>query len=252
MHPVVSKASRLILAGDIESAEKALVEIAEDEGDHALVQVLDQIAPKDLISILREFDSSKESVVSLLVTPEQFARAIVHEKKFGEPNHERLQAIVNSVVHSDPDEAVHYIARLVESHEGCNVLGDYFEDYIEQFFSFTLEGTFQIETYPDLPEEASYLLWLIREIEARERELFGSSGEDIPAPVLNRTEVADRDWMETAWVLRYELPEGFEFVFNVLRNRVLKQIEAAAPVRKTQAVDAASAQAGGDEEESAI
>ncbi len=80
-HPVVIESLQLILAGDIEGAERALVAIAEEEGDHALVAVLDQMPPKDLLAVMREFDSSKESLVNMVVTPEQFARAIVLEKK---------------------------------------------------------------------------------------------------------------------------------------------------------------------------
>ena len=75
-HPVVIESLQLILAGDIEGAERALVAIAETEGDHALVAVLDQMPPKDLLAVMREFDSSKESLVNMVVTPEQFARAI--------------------------------------------------------------------------------------------------------------------------------------------------------------------------------
>ena len=74
-HPVVIESLQLILAGDIEGAERALVAIAETEGDHALVAVLDQMPPKDLLAVMREFDSSKESLVNMVVTPEQFARA---------------------------------------------------------------------------------------------------------------------------------------------------------------------------------
>ena len=48
-HPVIRKASALIHAGDISAAESALVDLVETEGDHALVTVLDELAPKDQI-----------------------------------------------------------------------------------------------------------------------------------------------------------------------------------------------------------
>ena len=72
-HPAVIKTSQLILAGDIHGAESALTEIADSEGDFALVAVLDEVAPKDLLAIMRSFDGSRQSVVNMLVTPEQFA-----------------------------------------------------------------------------------------------------------------------------------------------------------------------------------
>ena len=100
-HPVVIESLQLILAGDIEGAERALVAIAETEGDHALVAVLDQMPPKDLLAVMREFDSSKESLVNMVVTPEQFARAIVLEKKYGDRTGEKLRAMMNAVIHRD-------------------------------------------------------------------------------------------------------------------------------------------------------
>jgi len=74
-HPVVTRAEKLIGAGDIVGAEAALTSLIETDGDDALVVALDDLAAKDLLAVLREHDSSKESVVGLLVSPEQFARA---------------------------------------------------------------------------------------------------------------------------------------------------------------------------------
>ena len=46
---LIVKAAALISAGDIEGAEYALVSLVESEGDHALVAVLDDLPPKDLL-----------------------------------------------------------------------------------------------------------------------------------------------------------------------------------------------------------
>ena len=72
-YPAIVKAQSLILAGDIVGAESALVELADEEGDQALVLALDQLPPKDLLAVIREYDPSKDSVINLLVTPEQFS-----------------------------------------------------------------------------------------------------------------------------------------------------------------------------------
>jgi hypothetical protein len=66
---LVVKAANLIRAGDIAGAEFALVRLAETDGDHALVAVLEELPPKDLLAVIREYDASRESVVNLLVTP---------------------------------------------------------------------------------------------------------------------------------------------------------------------------------------
>ncbi len=75
-HPAVIKAQALVHSGDIAAAESALSALVETEGDHALVAVLDELPPKDLIAILREYDAARPSVISLVVTPAQFAEAV--------------------------------------------------------------------------------------------------------------------------------------------------------------------------------
>src|SRR3954464_7616555 len=97
-HPVVLKASALIHSGDISAAESALVDLVETEGDTALVTVLDELAPKDLLAIIREYDSAKPSVISLLVTPKQFAEAVIMERMYAERNRDRLRSMMNSVM----------------------------------------------------------------------------------------------------------------------------------------------------------
>ena len=79
---LITKTQSLIAAGDITGAEAALVELADAEGDQALMVVLEQLPPKDILAVIREYDTSKESVINLLVTPEQFARAVVIEKQY--------------------------------------------------------------------------------------------------------------------------------------------------------------------------
>ena len=48
-HLVVVEATNLIQSGDIVRAEALLTALVETEGDHALVEVLDDIPAKDLL-----------------------------------------------------------------------------------------------------------------------------------------------------------------------------------------------------------
>ena len=73
---LIAKTQSLIAAGDIVGAESALVELADTEGDGALMVVLEQLPPKDILAVIREYDNSRESVINLLVTPHMFARAV--------------------------------------------------------------------------------------------------------------------------------------------------------------------------------
>jgi hypothetical protein len=249
MHPIILKSSKLILAGDIAGAEKALVAIADEHGDDALVTLLDDLPPKDLIAVMREFDSSKVSVVNMVVTPEQFARAIVLERKYGERTVERLRAMMNAVIHRDLNTAVEYLEAIGDLEGGSQTLADYFEDRYDEMFSFATSGNFLPQF--DLDSGArTHNTWLMEKIEEIDHGLgFGNSIEN-SRPLLSRSEIADGDWMESAWILRYELPDAFEEVMIMLCDRVQQHLEDAnaAPVPAGYGAE----ETPGDEEESAI
>jgi len=249
MHPVVLKSSQLILAGDIIGAENALVAIADQHGDHALVSILDELQPKDLLAIMREFDSSKESVVNMLVTPKQFARSIVLEKKYGDRTSERLRAMLNAVIYRDFETVHTYLEAISDIEGGSETLADYFADHFDEVFSFATSGSFAPQLDPD-SDAKTHNTWLMEKIEEIDHGLaFGNSIEN-SRPVLSRAEIADGDWMETAWVLRYELPDAFEEMMITLRDRAQTLLERAdAPSIPSPM---GSGESAGDEEESAI
>ena len=247
MHPVVLKSSELILSGDIEGAERTLVALADQHGDHALVSLLDELPPKDLLAIMREFDSSKESIVNMLVTPEQFAHSIVLERQYGERTSERLRAMVNAVIYRDENTVGEYLDTLVNTEGGINTLADYFEDRYDELLSFATGGRFAPEYEQDGGMQV-HTTWLMEKLEELDESLgFGNAIED-SRPLLQRTEVADGDWMETAWILRYELPDAFEELMGVLRTRVAKHVEAL----NAMLLAAEAGEPADDEEESAI
>lgn len=250
MHPVVVKSLQLILAGDIKNAERALVTVAEQEGDQALVSILDALPPKDLLAVMREFDSSKESVVNMVVTPEQFAQAIILEKKYGDRTSEKLRAMINAVIHRDANSTIEYLEAIGELDGGYDTLADYFEDRFDEFIHFASDGTFTLEFDPEALEKAKSITLLSERMEEIDEALnFGDSLASAK-PRLSRAEVADGDWMETAWLLRYQLPDDFEQVVITLRDRLQRLIDASLEsgmAEKDMAQGASS-----DEEESAI
>ena len=65
-HLVVVEATSLIQSGDLVRAEALLSALVETEGDNALVEVLDDMPSKDLLAVMREYDSSKQSLLNLL------------------------------------------------------------------------------------------------------------------------------------------------------------------------------------------
>ena len=249
MHQIVLRSAELIHAGDIDGAEKALVAVADQSGDHALVSILDEMQPKDLLAVMREFDSAKESVVNMLVTPEQFARAIVLEKKYGDRTGERLRAMVNAVIHRDAEMACEYLETIADTEGGCSALADYFEDRYDEIFSFVSSGSFLPQFNTDSGAQ-THNTWLMEKIEEIDHGLsFGNSIEKAK-PAMSRFEIADGDWMETAWVLRYELPDAFEEVMCTLRERAQKMVEQANEL--ALATVAGSSELSSEEDESAI
>ncbi len=105
---LITKTQSLIAAGDITGAEAALVELADAEGDQALMVVLEQLPPKDILAVIREYDTSKESVINLLVTPEQFARAVVIEKQYKDLTRTHLRGMMNSIIFRDDADPIEF------------------------------------------------------------------------------------------------------------------------------------------------
>ena len=169
---LIEKTRSLIAAGDISGAEAALADLADTEGDGALMVVLEQLQPKDILAVMREYDNSKDSVVNLLVTPEQFA---------------------------DP---VEFLTAIGDLEGGSEALADYFSEKWSRIEAFARTGGF--DTAEDDGEIVS---------EATLRAATWAR------PKIERDEVADQDWMELAWLLRYELPDLFIETLLVLRAK---------------------------------
>ncbi|KFB66406.1 hypothetical protein [Candidatus Accumulibacter vicinus] len=238
-HPVLVKAGGLIHLGDIVGAEAALASLAESDGDAALVVALNDFPAKDLLAVLRDFDSSRESVVNLLVSPEQFARAIVLERRYGDQSHERLHGMINSVVFragSDPGE---FLEAIGELEGGCEALADYLCERVENIEHFFKTATFDF--FADAEESADDM--------TDEERLDGLADPGVNRPFLTHSEVNDHDWMELTWILRYQYPEIFREVLLILRARARAEELASSDLAKSRPVDRLPAEPG---EESAL
>jgi hypothetical protein len=199
---LITKTQSLIASGDIVGAEAALVELADTEGDSALMVVLAQLPPKDILAVIREYDNSKESVINLMVTPDQFARAVVIEKQYKDLTRTHLRGMVNSIIFRDDADPVEFVTAIGDLEGGSDALADYFEEKWSRIEAFARVGTF--ETVEDDGEMLS------------ENALYGQA---YAKPRLEQDEVADRDWMELAWILRYQCPDLFIEMLLVLRAK---------------------------------
>lgn len=199
---LIQKTQSLIAAGDITGAENALVELADAEGDSALMVVLDQLPPKDLLAVIREYDNSKESVVNLLVSPQQFARAVVIEKQYKDLTHTHLRGMMNSIIFRDDADPVEFLTAIGDLEGGSEALANYFAEKWSRIEAFARSGTF--DTVEDDGEMLS------------ETALLASA---YAKPRIDQDEVADHDWMELAYILRYECPDLFGEMLLVLRAK---------------------------------
>ena len=199
---LITKTRSLIAAGDISGAESALTELADTEGDKALMVVLDQLEPKDILAVMREYDPSRESVVSLLVTPAQFAHAIVIEKRYKDLTHTHLRGMVNAIVFRDGADPVEFLTAVGDLEGGSEAMANYFAEKWARIESFARSGNF------DTVEEDGEML--------SETALLASA---YAKPKVSLDEVADQDWMELAWHLRYDCPDLFTETLLVLRAK---------------------------------
>jgi hypothetical protein len=199
---LITKTQTLIAAGDIVGAESALVELADAEGDAALMVVLEQLPAKDILAVMREYDNSKESVINLLVSPQQFARAVVIEKQYKDLTRTHLRGMVNSIIFREDAEPVEFLNAIGDLDGGSEALADYFSDQWSRVEAFARTGTFDaMEDHGEMLSQATLL------------------ASAYAKPVLSLDEVADQDWMQLAWILRYECVDLFIEMLMVLRAK---------------------------------
>jgi len=211
--PALIHAQNLIKAGDIVAAESALATLADTEGDHALVLALDQFPAKDLLAIIREYDTSKESMVNLVVTPEQFAKAIVLEKRYGDHSHEHLRGMINAVIFREGVDPAAFLYAISETDGGYDALVDYLAERTERIEYFYRYATFDLFEYSGEGKTQAIdddLLYLTRDAEPQSSP-----------PEMVKWE--DRDWMQVTTILRYQHPDIFREVLLKLRARLKKE-----------------------------
>lgn len=197
-HSVVVQAASLIQTGDIVGAEVLLTSLVETDGDQALVEVLEEMPSKDLLAVIREYDASKQSLLSLLVTPEQFARAVVLDRLYKDKSNEYLRGMINSVIFREDADANEFISAIVELEYGYEALADYLSD--------------------------------------RAEEVAGGSFIALEIEELTRAEISDHDWKELTWLLYHEHSDVYEIVRGLLKVRIQNNLMVASAESEEEVV----------------
>ena len=193
---LVIQASSLIQSGDIVRAEALLTALVETDGDHALVEVLDEMPSKDLLAVIREYDASKQSLLNLLITPEQFARAVVLDRLYGDASHEHLRGMVNSVIFREDADANEFISAIAELEFGYEALADYLSD--------------------------------------RAEEVVGTSFDALETEDISRAEISDHDWKELTWLLRHHHADLYNIVTMLLKTKIQDRLKAEAETEESE------------------
>lgn len=197
-HALIVQASSLIQSGDIVRAEALLTALVETDGDHALVEVLDDMPAKDLLAVIREYDTSKQSILSLLITPEQFARAVVMDRLYGDSTHEHLRGMFNSVIFREDADSSEFINAIAELEFGYEAIADYLSDRAEE-----IVGVF----------------------------------DALDTEELSRAEISDHDWKELTWLLRNEHADIYNIVLKLLKAQIEQRIAAEAVAEQEEEDD---------------
>ncbi len=203
---IITQTQALIAAGDITGAEYALTNLADAQGDAALMVILDQLPAKDILAIVREYDPSRESIVGMLLTPKQFARAVVIEKQYKDVTRSHLRGMMNAVLFrgdAEMADTIDFLTHIGDLEGGSSALADYFSDTWARLEAFARTGHF------DAAEEDGAML--------SEAALYNNA---YTRAQLDLDEVSDRDWMQLAYILRYQLPDLFIETLLVLRAKV--------------------------------
>ena len=119
---LITKTQSLIAAGEIVGAE---------------------FAAKDVLAVIREYDDSKSSIINLLVSAEQFAKAVVIEKQYKDLSRTHLRGMMNSIIFRDDANPVEFLTAIGDLEGGSEALADYFSEKWSRVEAFARTGHFE-------------------------------------------------------------------------------------------------------------
>ena len=110
--------------------------------------------------------------------------------------------MVNAVIFREDADPLEFLTAIGDLEGGSDALADYFSDQWSRVEAFARSGSFE------LADEYGKML--------SQSALLASAYEK---PRVRQEEIADQDWMQLAWLLRYELPDLFIEMLMVLRAK---------------------------------
>jgi hypothetical protein len=127
---------------------------------------------------------------------------VVIEKQYKDLTRTHLRGMVNSIIFRDDADPLAFLTAIGDLEGGSDALADYFSEKWSRVEAFARGGSF------DAMDDHGEML--------SQDELLAKAYEK---PKLEQDEVADQDWMQMTWLLRYELPDLFIEMLLVLRAK---------------------------------
>jgi hypothetical protein len=166
----IATAIALASTGDGKSAERALMQIAEAQGDIALSKALSQVPGATIMTILTAVGTKHSSVVPALITPKQFAKAVEDLPKawiaHGASMEYGIQELLEGVI-LRPDletgevgtEAGAFFKALGESSVAQTMLAIAFYDHGEEILQYQKTKSFDGSAKSDSAEDIRETDW---------------------------------------------------------------------------------------------
>jgi hypothetical protein len=126
----------------------------------------------------------------------------VIEKQYKDLSRTHLRGMMNAIIFRDDADPVEFLTAIGDLEGGAEALADYFTEKWSRIEAFAWTGVF------DAVEDDGRML--------SETALLASA---YVKPKLDADEVADQDWMQMAWTLRYQCPDLFVEMLLVLRAK---------------------------------
>lgn len=165
----------------------------------------------------------------------------------------RLRNTMNAVMHRSAGDCVEILECLTEHDEGITLLADYFIDHYESLQNFAFHGRFNDDL--DLEQAMApkrVTSFDVDDLEILEQGLEAGDSVELSRPTMTRSEVADSDWMETAWVLRHDFEDSFELLIIEIKDRIRRELEVAHMPLPDDALEPGVPRPQDEDEESAI
>uniref|UniRef100_E6QLZ9 Uncharacterized protein n=1 Tax=mine drainage metagenome TaxID=410659 RepID=E6QLZ9_9ZZZZ len=249
-------AEYLEFGGDPARAGKDIQSFADQQGDAAVLAIIDKLSDMDLSGILRQYDLTHTSPIQQVISPDRFAALVELEHKYAPGDYAELRGMLTGVLFAESDDTddkhtTDCLEAMIWQPHAMELLAGMFVRHAEDgILNFWLYGSFLV-TVTDADND----LWLrdclnghitldLNVVRSRAAHSFGDypdlDEEGLPhgsefVESDTRFGMTDGDLQQLCWLLREHQEDFFmDMMLQVLR--MLKSRGRAAQGRVSRGV----------------